>query len=411
MPRLSPIDAFSPAFERTKMMLLRPFRLKTWLKLGFIGWLGGGLVTASANFNFRGGVPQFPHDQFPEDPWAKISQAIHSIHLANFLHAYLHFILAALAVVVAISLVFLYLFCRFRFILFDVVVSGQPVIGRGWHRYAPQANRYFGFWFVYALVNWAAMVLIIGMPIWHAYKSGAFSGDNSFLAFLEVIGSIALGVIAASIVFGIVSTLAKDFILPLMALDDLPLGEAWSQLWRVISSEPGAWAGYLGMKLLLAFGAGIGFSIAFVLAMLVLILVLAIPVGSRCVEGGRNNRRCARFRHCGDPAGSGFHVFVPDFKCADQRLFRCLRVLFLRRPLSQTGSAALATAHIASAVASGCCGACSLAALPPGCCDVEQHVRVCAAPRLYKAQSFGTSLSRAASVSGAEAPLCCARGS
>jgi hypothetical protein len=262
------------------MMLFRPFRLKTWLKLGFIGWLGGGLVTASLNLNFgRPRLPQFPHDQFPNDPWAEISRAMNSIHLVNFLHTYFHIILAVVAVIVAISLVFLYLFCRFRFILFDVVVFGQPVIGRGWRQYASQANRYFGFWFVFALVNWAAMVLIIGMPIWHAYKSGAFSGDNSLLALFELIGAIALGVIAASIGFGIVSTLAKDFILPLMALDDLPLGEAWSQLWRVISSEPGAWAGYFGMKLLLAIGSGIGFSVVFVLAMLVLMLVLAIPVG------------------------------------------------------------------------------------------------------------------------------------
>jgi hypothetical protein len=279
MPLLSPIDALGPAFERTKMMLLRPLRWKTWLKLGFIGWLGGGLITANANFNFRGRMPRFPHDQFPQDPWAELSRAIHSIHLAEYFHLYLHIILVIVAVVVAISLVFLYLFCRFRFILFDAVVSGQPVIGRGWRLYASQANRYFGFWFVYALVRAATMALIIGMPIWHAYQSGALSGDDSLLAFFELIGTIALGVIAASIVFGIVSTLAKDFILPLMALDDLPLSDAWSHLWRVFASEPGAWAGYFGMKLLLAVGASIGFPIAFVLAMLVFVLVLAIPAG------------------------------------------------------------------------------------------------------------------------------------
>jgi len=279
MPHRSPIDAIGSAFERTTMMLFRPFRLKTWLKLGFIGWLAGGIVLANGNFNSRGGIPQFPHDQFPNDPWAKISSTLNPAHLANFLHTYLHIIVVVLALVAVISLVFLYLFCRFRFILFDVVVSGQPVIGRGWNRYASQANRYFGFWFAYALVNLATMVLIIGMPIWHAYKSGALSGDNPFLAFFEVLGTIALGVILATIVFSIVSTLAKDFILPLMALDDLPLSDAWSQLWRVISSEPGAWAVYLGMKLLLAIGASIGFAVVFVFAMLAFLLLLAIPAG------------------------------------------------------------------------------------------------------------------------------------
>src|SRR5260221_5033033 len=109
MPRLSPIDAMGPALERSKMMLLRPFRLKTWLKLGFIGWLGGGLVTASFNLNFRKPMlPQLPHDQFPEDPCAKISQAMNSIHLANFLHTYLPVILAVFAVVSGVSLYLVY---------------------------------------------------------------------------------------------------------------------------------------------------------------------------------------------------------------------------------------------------------------------------------------------------------------
>src|SRR6476646_4697386 len=116
MPRLSPIDAIGPAVERSRMMLLRPFRLRTWLKLGFIGWLGGGVAMVNGNFNFRQPtLPHFPHDQFPKDPWAEMHRAIQSIHLAN----YLHIILVVLALVLAASLVFLYLFCRFRFILFD----------------------------------------------------------------------------------------------------------------------------------------------------------------------------------------------------------------------------------------------------------------------------------------------------
>jgi hypothetical protein len=55
MPRLSAIDAVSPALERMQSMLFRPFRLKIWLKIGFIAWLAGG---ASGSFNLN--VPSFP---------------------------------------------------------------------------------------------------------------------------------------------------------------------------------------------------------------------------------------------------------------------------------------------------------------------------------------------------------------
>jgi len=275
MNRLSAIDAIGPAFTRVGTMLFSPFRLRTWLKMGFIGWLGGGLVTASGgNLNFRGGFPpQFPKDRFPQE-W-DLSRVLSNIHLAD----YFHLIVFAIAIGLVFGVIFQYLFCRFRFILFDSIVSGQAVIGRGWRNYASQANRYFGFWLAFRLVTWGVMVLIVGLPLWRAYQSGAFSGDNSLYAFMGVIASIALTVLLAAICFAVISTLMKDFIMPVLALDDLPLGDAWSAVWRVVASEPGAWAGYMAMKLLCSVGAAIALTIAMVIAMIPAVFLIGIPVG------------------------------------------------------------------------------------------------------------------------------------
>ena len=282
MNRLSAIDAFSPAIARVNSMLFNPFRLGTWIKMGFIGLLGGGLATFSLNGNFRGGIPpQLPRGEFPSDPWYEIQKAVRSIHLAN----YIHLIEFVFIVVIVIALIFLYLNSRFRFVLFDSVISGQPTVGRGWRRYASQANRYFGFWLVFRLVMWATMALIIGMPLWNAYKSGVFSGDNSIAALFQLLGSVALGAIAAGACFAIVSTLMKDFIMPIMALDDFQLGDAWSALWRVIASEPAAWMGYLGMKVVFAIVGRIGMAIATFIAMLPGIVVIGIPVAVFAVPG------------------------------------------------------------------------------------------------------------------------------
>jgi hypothetical protein len=278
MNRLSALDAFAPAFARVGAMLFKPFRLGAWLKMGFIGMLGGGLARFGGNFNFQ--RPAFPpHSQLPNDPWEEIHRAVRSIHVADYFHLYLHIIMVVVVVLAVLALVFLYLFCRFRFVLFDAVVSGEPVVGRGWRRYASQANRYFGFWLVYRLVNWMVIVLIVGLPLWHAYKRGVFSGDNSLIALFEILASIALGAIAASIVFAIISTLAKDFLMPIMALDDLALGDAWAALWRVIAAEPGAWAGYLAMKAVCALGAGIALVVAGFIALLPAFVIIGIPVG------------------------------------------------------------------------------------------------------------------------------------
>lgn len=260
---------------RVSAMLFKPFRLGTWLKMGFIGLLGGGVATFHSNANFPVSYQVPANRRFPDDPLAEILRVLRSIHIADYIQA----IVIGLAVAVVISLIFLYLFCRFRFVLFDSIITTRPAVARGWRLYASQANHYFGFWLAFRLVSFGVFALIIGVPLWHAYKNGALSGDGSLLVLLKLVASIASLALLASIVFAIVSTLMKDFIMPIMALDSFTLGDAWTALWRVIASEPGAWAGYLGMKLLLSIGAGIALAIAFLIALLPAFVVIGIPTG------------------------------------------------------------------------------------------------------------------------------------
>ncbi len=282
MNRLSAIDSFAPAFARVRAMLFSPFRLGAWLKMGLIGLLGGGAIVSGGGSNFRAPVMprNVPHNDLPPNA-EDILRAIRSIHLAD----YFHVIVIVIAVIVVLALIFLYLFCRFRFILFDSVVTGQPEIERGWRKYESHANRYFGFWLAFRLVTWGALFLIVGVPLWKAYKSGIFSVDNSLPIFFAMIASVALGAIIVGLAFAIVSTLAKDFVMPVMALDDLSVGDAWSAVWRVAASEPGAWAAYMGMKLLCAIGSSIALSIAFVIALLPALILIGIPVGILALLG------------------------------------------------------------------------------------------------------------------------------
>jgi hypothetical protein len=275
VPQLSAIEAVSPAFERMTSMLFRPFRFRTWLKIGFIGWLAGGVAAANLNsFNYR--MPsrgEFPSD-VGNDMGSRISGVISRIHISS----YLWIIVCAVLLFVAASLIFLYLFCRFRFILFDTVITRQAIIRRGWHQYGSQAGRYFIFWIGYTLLSWAALAAIVGVPFWHAYKSGVFHGDNALWSLFAVIGSVILGLLLFALVFAIIRTIAQDFLVPLMALDDLGLGDGWSMIRQMVAREPGVWAGYLGMKLLLSIVAGIALSIVLLITGLFLCLILAIPV-------------------------------------------------------------------------------------------------------------------------------------
>jgi hypothetical protein len=267
MPRLSAVEAINPAFERLKTMMFRPFRMKTWLKLGLIGWLAGG-VASSGSFN----VPSAPGET-PRASGKSVEDFIHSLHLGNYIPLIVIVVIIALMIAVA----FIYLFSRFRFILFDSVLSTDANIERGWSRYRRQAHRYFAFWLIYSFITWGALFFIVALPLWRAYKHGILQSDDFLGEFFRLLLPIVLAVMAFAVLGAVVSSLANDFIVPMLALDDLPIGRAWGELKSAISAEPGAWAGYLGMKLVLSIAAGIITSVAAFAVGMICLLVLLIP--------------------------------------------------------------------------------------------------------------------------------------
>jgi hypothetical protein len=271
MFRLSAVDAVSPAFERMRAMLFRPFRFKTWLKIGFIGWLAGA---GSGGFNFnvpsswgRGGGGGGTAGQ-------DVEQTIRA-----FFSEHLLLIVLIVAVAILIGLGLLYLACRFRFILFDSVLQKDPQIGRGWQRYGRQAYRYLGFMLGFMVASALVLALVVGLPVWHAYKKGVFQSNSPLPGILSILVPVLLGVFLFVVVTAIISSLANDFTVPMLALDDMTLSGAWSMLKEMISAEPWAFAGYLGMKLVLSIAAGIALAIAAVVTVLLLLipgLIIAI---------------------------------------------------------------------------------------------------------------------------------------
>lgn len=249
--------------ERMKAMLFRPFRFKTWLKVGFIGWLAG--ASSGGGCNLR--MPSVP-DQRGGTSGQDVE---HTIRV--FLNEHLLIVILILAFSIAISLAFVYLSCRFRFILFDSVLERDPQIARGWWRYDRPAHRYFGFLISYMIASVLLLALIVGLPLWRAYKSSIFKADNPFPALFAYLVPLVLGVLLFVIVAAVIASLVNDFIVPLLALDEMTIGGAWFRLKEMIAAEPWAFAGYLGMKFVLALAAGAVAGIA----MLIVVLALAIP--------------------------------------------------------------------------------------------------------------------------------------
>jgi hypothetical protein len=87
------------------------------------------------------------------------------------------------------------------------------------------------------------------------------------LLFFVIMGFILLSLV--------VHVFTKDFVVPQMALDKINAIEGWRRLLYMLNGEKSSYAGYVGMKLVMALGAAV---VVGIVTFIVLLLFL-IPVG------------------------------------------------------------------------------------------------------------------------------------
>jgi hypothetical protein len=116
--------------------------------------------------------------------------------------------------------------------------------------------------------------VLVGIPAGLAFAAGWLKEPKEHVAPLAlgaifVVFALLIFVFALALIF----VLTKDFVVPQMALEDIGVMEGWRRLWWMIKAEKGGYAAYIGMKIVMAIGAGIMVGIAAV----ILGLIIAIP--------------------------------------------------------------------------------------------------------------------------------------
>ncbi len=260
--RFSAVDAITPALEHTKKQLFQPFRFGQWTSWRSSGCSPVNLAPAAAvithNFNLNQHGGTVHHSGFPGvDPG-------------------LLFGLIAVLVITGLvfGIIFMYISSVMRFILFDSVMAKECHIREGWSRRQGPGLRYFLWKLVYLLVTLAGLIVLVGIPAGFAFAAGWFKEPKEHVAPLVLGGifvffALLIFVLALAVIF----VLTKDFVVPQMALEDIGVMEGWRRLWWMIKAEKGGYAAYIGMKIVMAIGAGIMVGIATV----ILGLIIAIP--------------------------------------------------------------------------------------------------------------------------------------
>jgi hypothetical protein len=258
---LSAADAVSPAIQRTRDFLFRPFRWGTYLKLGLVA-----IVTEGVGNNFRSSSHgNHPSSQVPHIPMTHSPFDIAPVWVAA--------IVAAALFALIIAMFVLYLVTRLRFAFFHCLIRNTKQIRPGWWLYREQATRFFwmnvavGFCYLLGLV-------LISLPFargfWRLIRENQQTGHLDFGLLLSLVLPL-IPIILLMVLAGIaLDVILRDWMLPHYALEDAGAGEAWSGVWARITAEKKQFVAYALLRLVLPTIAMIGVFIVLLIPGLIL---------------------------------------------------------------------------------------------------------------------------------------------
>jgi hypothetical protein len=253
MLAVSAADAVSPAVQRTRNFLFRPFNWGTYLKLGLIA-----MITEGFGSNFQSSSHNGPSSG-------------HGLAYAPFDIAPLPIAAVAAAVVGAflLAMVIFYLITRLRFAFFHCLTYNIKEIWPGWQLYRTQAMRFFwlnlavGFFFVITVALLSLPFIGGFQRLFHESEQGGHLDVGLLLALvLPLIPVLALVVLAAILA----DIVLRDWMLPHFALENATAGEAWSRVLTSIRAEKRQFFVYALLRVILP-----------AIAMVALFMALIIP--------------------------------------------------------------------------------------------------------------------------------------
>lgn len=277
-------DSVSSAWDRTEELLLEPFDVSRWLKLGFIALLGAAGARHGTSLNIGAPGPSGDGGGSWTDPGSAGMGAVQaaqntlqwlSDNIAGLVLMAVGLTVAGLVIALALVLVR----SVFRFIFVEAVAAPrEPGIGDAWSRHLGRGVSLVGWYLLMGLAP-AALVIIALVPI---AAGGALvaSGEplSAVLGAGGLVGVIGL-LVLAPILMALLQAVTQDFLVPAMYAARCGLWAGWR---RVLA----AWRGELWnvvlfylLKLVLLIVAGIASAIIGVLAVVLLIPAAASLLG------------------------------------------------------------------------------------------------------------------------------------
>ncbi|HUB19609.1 MAG TPA: hypothetical protein VL990_13295 [Acidobacteriaceae bacterium] len=279
----SPVDAISPAFSRTRTILYppgpapglnAPFRFWFFMRIALVAALTQGNIYG-ALFGIAAEALAVLFGVLA----AVFGVAFHRTDSSFAAPHGFNSILVAAIVIAAVAafllvLLCIWLWCRFRFTLFDLVLYRHGVIARAWTPYRSQTWRFAGLMILVCLGLLLLFALTGGPLLLHLivlfrHLSPRQIDSDPTIVFAHILPLYGIFFVFA-IAAGIVNAIAQDFILPHLALEDASLDVAISRFFVLLRTRFWHLALYLLFRFVLELGIGMvgGLALFLVLAIL-----------------------------------------------------------------------------------------------------------------------------------------------
>jgi hypothetical protein len=246
---ISVAEPVSPALERVKYVLFRPFDLGKWFTIGFCAWLAQLGEGGGGNFNFNAGRHHNYGNNFRDDLARARDYVLDNLNWIVPLAAGL------VVLCLALWLLFLWLNSRGKFMFLHCVALDKAEVVEPWHKFAYEANSLFLFRLVLGLVAMfftLPLLIIVIVIIGKMLLAGQFVPNG-------IIGAVGFGLLflGVAIAFAIVQKLTLDFVVPIMFLRRSRCLAAWRELGSLISGHVGTFILYFLFQIVLAIAIGI----------------------------------------------------------------------------------------------------------------------------------------------------------
>jgi len=301
-PHVSVIEPISPAFERVRTILFRPFNLVKWLTIGFCAWLA---------YLGEGGGPNFNFGKYGPDDVSP-GEAIHQAKefILDNLNWIVPLVVFGFIIGIAVWLLLTWLSSRGRFMFLHCVAQNKAEIEVPWKKFAKHANSLFLFRIVIGIIG----LLIGGMLFLIGLSLAIFSKTTFGFNFFSITGTViaALLFVGAVIVLLLVKKFTMDFVVPIMFLRTANCINGWRELLELLSLNKARFLLYVLFQIVIAITIGAIIIAAVCLTCCCAGCILAIPyIGTVLLLPILIFKRSYSLYYI-QQFGPEFNVFIPE---------------------------------------------------------------------------------------------------